>query len=33
MTQFGTPTMLLTFLGIPIRLCDALTNTETLVGV
>lgn len=31
MTQFGTPSMTLSFLGIPIRLCDAITNTETLV--
>ncbi len=31
-TQFGTPSSWLTFLGVPIRCCDAILNTEPLVG-
>lgn len=32
LTQFGTPTAYTTFLGVPIRRCDAITNTETAVS-
>lgn len=32
LTQFGTPTAYTTFLGVPIRRCDAITNTETVVS-
>lgn len=31
-TQFGTPSSWLTFLGVPIRCCDAILNTEDLVA-
>ena len=31
-TQFGTPSNMLSFLGIPIRQCDALLNTEAQVA-
>jgi hypothetical protein len=31
MTQFGTPTKLTTFMGVPLRKCDQLLNTETTV--
>jgi len=31
-TQFGTPQSMLSFLGIPIRQCDAIVNTEALVS-
>jgi hypothetical protein len=31
MTQFGQPQSWLTFLGVPIRCCDAIDNTETVV--
>ncbi|MFN7318372.1 MAG: phage major capsid protein, partial [bacterium] len=30
-SQFGTPHSWLTYLGVPIRCCDAILNTETLV--
>ena len=32
LSQFGTPQAMLTFLGYQIRQCDALVNTEALVG-
>ena len=32
MTQFGTPRQYLSLLGVPIRLCDTLTNTEAQVS-
>ena len=31
LTQFGTPTTWLSFLGVPLRRVDALLNTETKV--
>lgn len=31
MTQFGTPSRYLSILGVPIRLCDALTNSEATI--
>lgn len=31
MTQFGTNESMLSFLGVPIRQCDAITNTEEIV--
>ncbi len=31
MTQFGTPTNLTTFLGVPLRKCDQILNTEARV--
>ena len=31
-TQFGTPQAMLSFLGIPIRQCDAIVNTEAVVS-
>lgn len=31
-TQFGTPSSMLSFLGIPIRQCDAILNTEAVVS-
>jgi hypothetical protein len=32
MTQFGTPMVWMSCLGIPIRRCDAIINTEALVA-
>ena len=31
-TQFGTPSAMLSFLGVPIRQCDAIVNTEAVVN-
>jgi hypothetical protein len=31
-TQFGTPSAMLSFLGVPIRQCDAILNTEAVVS-
>jgi hypothetical protein len=31
-TQFGTPAAMMSFMGIPIRQCDAILNTEALVA-
>jgi hypothetical protein len=31
LTQFGTPSMMTTFLGVPLRRCDQLLNNETTV--
>jgi hypothetical protein len=31
-TQFGTPSAMLSFLGIPIRQCDSILNTEAVVS-
>ena len=32
LTQFGTPTNWMTYLGVPIRRCDAILNTESVVS-
>ena len=32
LTQFGTPTNWMTYLGVPIRRCDAIVNTESVVS-
>jgi hypothetical protein len=32
LTQFGTAQSYLTFLGVPIRRCDAITNTEAVIS-
>ena len=32
LTQFGTPSAMLSFMGIPIRQCDAILNTEAVVS-
>jgi len=32
LTQFGTPRQYLSLLGVPIRLCDALSNSESVVS-
>ena len=29
--QFGRPNQMMTFLGVPIRQCDAIVNTEAVV--